>query len=83
MNIERILEEIAKENGVTAEEVLRDINFALTAARENQSPDVKEAWANIPSEGETPSAHEVISHIVGLVIQENCGEPIISERLLG
>ncbi len=70
MNARKIresLQKIADNNGVSVEEVRRDIADAIDAARENPDPKVQAFWASVPRKGEKPTPEEVIAYIGGIV----------------
>lgn len=54
-----IFEEVAKENGVTVEEVLKEMELAIGAAFENPTP----AALAIPRKGKVPTPEEFIKYI--------------------
>ena len=73
-NIRDILEKIAQKNGVSAEEVCRDIEFAIQAARENPSPQTQAYWNAIPRKGEVHTVEDVIACLAtAVIIMEGLG----------
>lgn len=66
----RILQTIAIREGITAEEVEREIQIAIDTGFDNPDRLVRNQWAGISFQGERPTAKEVIDHIVGY-IEEN------------
>lgn len=64
MNINRILKKIAIKNGVSVEQVRRDIQKALDEGWNSSDEKVREYWRKIPSKHEKPTLEEVILHII-------------------
>jgi len=69
--INRLLKKVAKKNGVSVEEVRRDISLAESMARENPDPKIKAFWDSIPSAGDSATPEEVVAHIAGIAKQKN------------
>ena len=70
MNIkkaEEALEKVAQINGVSSEEVRREIEIAIAMARKNPDPEIQTFWASIPYKGAFPTPEEVILHIAKVV----------------
>ena len=61
--MEKIMQEIAKDHGVSVEEVRRELELAIQAARANPDPQVQAQWANIPCKGDIPTPEELIAHL--------------------
>lgn len=75
MKMKKILKQVAKENGVTVEEVLADIQEAITEAWTNPPKDggVTAAYQRrVPSRGEIPTPEELIRYAAG-EIQKQAG----------
>ena len=64
MNINEIINKIAKEHNTTPEEVYAEMQIALDAAFNSKDPDVKKEWSKIPFQGEHPIPEDVISYLV-------------------
>ena len=61
--IGKIINQIAKDNGVTAEEVRRDIEDAIKIPMSSQNAIIQARWAAIPCKGEQPTVEELIAHL--------------------
>jgi len=61
--INRSLKRVAKRNGVSVEEVRREIELALTLAQNNPDQKVQTFWNSIPSESNVPTMEEALAHI--------------------
>lgn len=61
---EKILDQIARQNGVTAAEVRRDINNsirqAIAISKLENNRRALELWEQIPCKGDIPTAEEII-----------------------
>ena len=68
--IEKALQEVARQNGVSVEEVRREIELALQVGQANPDPQVQAQWASVPRKGDRPTPEEVIAHIVTVVREE-------------
>ena len=64
-SVRRAFEAVAKKNGVSIEEVRREIEMAISAARKNPAPKVQAFWTAIPCKGDVPTPEEVIAYITG------------------
>ena len=71
----RALEETARRQGITLEEVVAEIEAAIEAAisqaRRERNDQILAQWEKIPSEGERPNAYEVLIYI---------GERVMNDR---
>ena len=65
--IGRSLKKIAAKEGVSTDEVRRDIEIAITAAKNNLDPAIQAFWASIPRKGETLTVEEAIAYIAKMV----------------
>lgn len=61
INAGRALEEIARKNGVSVEEVRGQITLAILAGMRDPSPSVQAYWRRIPAAREIPTPEEVIA----------------------
>ena len=59
--IKRSLASVAKQNGVSVDEVKREIQKAIDIGMANPDPKIKVFWNSIPRSGERPTLEEVIS----------------------
>lgn len=62
-----IIRKIAKENGVSVEEVMRDMQFAIEATYANPN----EVALSIPRKNDVPTPEEFINHCVRMVNSQN------------
>ena len=62
----KALESVAKKNGVSVEEVRREIEISIAAAKANSDLEIQAFWMSIPRKGEFPTPEEVILHLVGM-----------------
>lgn len=58
------LQQIAKQEGITEEEVRNEIAYAISLALKNDDPKVQEFWKQIPTDGDSPTVEEVINYII-------------------
>ncbi len=59
----RALRKLAKEKGISVEEVRREIMIALEEGRKNPDPAIQENCKAIPCKGEYPTPEEVITYL--------------------
>ena len=64
-----VIEKVAKNNGITSEEVEREIEFAIKAAMKNPNSDVRLVWKKLSPDGRLPTAEELTEKIVGFILQ--------------
>lgn len=64
MNINKILKEIAKKNGVSAAQVRQDIQAALDEGWNSSDEKVKAYWRKIPTKHTKPTLEEVFLYIM-------------------
>jgi len=55
---------IAQANGVSVEQVWREMDLAVEAARNNPDPAARAQFAKIPCKGDTPTAEEFMAYVV-------------------
>jgi len=65
--INRSLKKVARRNGVSVEEVRREIELALTLAQSNSNPKIQAFWKSMPSKNAIPTTEEALAHIVNTV----------------
>lgn len=63
MNSKNVLEIVAEKEGVSVEEVRREIQLAIDDAMKNPDPKIQEQWRRIPKKGKKPTPEEVIEFI--------------------
>ena len=64
MNMEqanRVLRQVARRNGVSVEEVIREIEEVIRTSMAN--PETRGAWEAIPRTGEFPTAAEALAYL--------------------
>jgi len=62
--VAQVFEQIAKQEGITADQVRQEIQKLIDDAIKNLNPAVQERWKRIPSKGDTPTPEEIIRYIV-------------------
>lgn len=55
-----IIKQVARNNGVSEEEIRAEMKAAMMAGWNNPDPNVREMWSRIPCEGEMPTPEELI-----------------------
>ncbi len=66
-SVKKALADVAKKNGISVENVMREMEIAIAAARENSDPDVQALWNSIPGKDvDSQLPEEVIAHIAQL-----------------
>lgn len=63
-SIKKILKRIAKREGISVEEVYREIQVAIEMAYANPDPAVQAVWKNIPMPYGKPGPEDVIAYCV-------------------
>lgn len=69
--IEQYLELIAGQEGLTTEEVRKDIGLAISYALKSDDPKVRDFWKAIPCEGDSPTIEEVINYITIQLVDQS------------
>lgn len=64
MNYNEIIKKVAKENGVSVEEVERDINALITEAYNSEDPETRKKWSVMSGDGSQPTVEEVLSYFI-------------------
>jgi len=59
----KILEQIAKKNGVPVEDVRKEIEMAIAAAQNNPDPEVQKEWSKMKFKNDTPTPEEFIKYM--------------------
>lgn len=65
--MELVIAQIADKNGVTVEEVRRDISETIAAAMSDPDPAVQNRWKQCPCAGDVPTPEEMIFWVSGMV----------------
>lgn len=60
---ERALEKVAQKEGVSVDEIKREIEMAIGIAYSNPDPKIQSRWKNIPKKGKIPTPEEVIAQL--------------------
>lgn len=63
VDVEKALHIIAMQEGVTVEEVRKQIKLAMLSGMRSQDPVVQARWERIPCKGELPMPEELITYI--------------------
>ncbi len=64
-----VIEKVAKNNGITSEEIESEIAFAIKAAMKNPDRNVRSIWKKLSPDGRLPTAEELTEKIAGLILQ--------------
>ena len=62
INSEKAIRHIAMREGITVEEVRKQIKLAMLAGLCSQDPDVQARWRKIPCKGSVPTPEELIAY---------------------
>lgn len=65
-----ILENIARKNGSSAEEVLREMQTAIDSAYAGRSDKSQQLWDSMSLNGPHPTAEEIVSQAAALIFKE-------------
>ncbi len=65
------IEKIAEKEGVSVNEVIREIDLAIEEAMQNPDPLVQARWTLIPCAGDKPTAIEFIAYMRGKIHSRN------------
>lgn len=64
------IREMAKQQGITVQELLASMQDALDEGMRSPDPAVQAEWHSIPHKGEKPTPQEVMAHIVKKIRME-------------
>lgn len=70
----RAIEQIAKKNHTTVEEVRLQIKVSMINGLVSEDPKIKAFWQSIPCEGEIPTPEELIAYTADIVRRKTRGE---------
>lgn len=73
MNIEkayRSLQHVARQEGITVEQVIESIDKAIQIGMASPDPKVQERWALIPRVGSKPTAVELVAFLGELMMSD-------------
>lgn len=63
-DLERILQELAQNEGTTPNVVYQDIQHAIDIGFDSPDPHLQAAWRKIPIRGTRPTPEDVFSHLL-------------------
>ncbi len=63
INVERAMRQIAIKEGITVEDVRKEMIRAMLIGFYNPDPAIREKWRKIPHKGETPTPEEFIKYM--------------------
>ena len=64
MSAEQALQEVARQNNTTVEEVRKEIKLAMLVGLCNPDPNVQAMWKEVPCAGDVPTPEELIDYMV-------------------
>lgn len=64
---EGIYAQIARQHGITVDEVKKEIKLAMLAGMCNQDPAVQNKWNAIPHDGDVPTPEELLIFLTGQI----------------
>lgn len=64
---QKILEQIAKENNSTPEDVYREMQIAIDAGFNNPDPKIQETWKTIPFQGDRPTPEDLVMAVAKML----------------
>lgn len=67
--MEDIFERVAVSNGVTPQEVEREILFAMDCARSRDDPETRAFWERLSADGKNPSPAELVALLAAALIR--------------
>jgi len=70
----RAIEQIAKKNHATVEEVRLQIKVSMINGLVSEDTKIKSFWQSIPCEGEIPTPEELIAYTADIVRRKTRGE---------
>lgn len=73
-SIQELLEEIAEQEGSTAEEIQCSIQEAIDAGFNNPDPEVQAAWSRVPFSGECPTLEDLIAYCLAVMIADELNQ---------
>ncbi len=67
--LDKIIEEVAKANHTTAEEVRREMQAAMETGQASSDPETQKIWRSIPRKGEKLTLEEFIEYMIKRIMQ--------------
>lgn len=65
-----LLEQVAKKNHTTVEEVYKEMQIAIDAGFDNPDPEVQKMWKQFSFKGERPTPEDVIPQLADMAKAE-------------
>lgn len=62
-----LLEQIAKQNDTTVEEIYKEMQIAIDAGFDNPNPEVQKRWKQIPFKGDKPTPEDLIPYVASQI----------------
>lgn len=62
--VDRAISRVAESNGITSDDVRRNIMEMLEVGRNSTDPAVQAAWSKVPCRGDVPSVEDVMLYIL-------------------
>lgn len=63
INAEKAIQEVAMREGITVEEVRKEMKKAMLVGLCSQDPAIQEKWKRVPCKGEVPTPEELITYM--------------------
>lgn len=82
----RVLNKVARRNGVSLDTVINEIELAIAAGMSSTDPTAQIFWRSVPCAGERPTAAELVEYIASLEQLQNLSSATnagIAPRLCG
>ena len=67
------LKAVAREEGVSLQEVRREIENAMRAGMASDDPEIQRRWSMIPHKGEHPTPEEFIAYMSNMLRDHSIG----------
>lgn len=74
MDVTKIIEQVAREHGVSYDEVYADMKEAIRTGYHSDDPEVRKKWSQIHIAGDEPTPEEVIMALM-LMLTDPDGMP--------
>lgn len=82
MNMRKVYREVAKQNGVSVQEVKREMQAAITEAyNARESGETAKAWKDLQCRGEVPTPEELIGFVLREVLKQEINDNSQAEGL--
>lgn len=70
LTVDGILQEVALRNGVSIEEVQKEINLAILAGSCHPNPRIQAKWKTIPCTEAVPTPEELVKYLSASIIKK-------------